>query len=374
MSSKTFCAAPWVHACVRPTGRLTPCCQNNMSDGSMFDNLDAWWHGEMMQKLRQDLTAGIPAESCSRCWQEERAGKRSLRQIYNQEWEDLVTEEQDLPVTFDLKLGNVCNLRCIMCSPRSSSRLLTEYVTNRDKFDALGFYRADDVDADFTWPKSQRFQEFAQNLTQARYIKFTGGEPFVNPYLPEVLDRIQNPGSVTLNITTNGTVVNKDLIQILQRFKQIHFTVSIDALDDRYEYIRDGSTWAELERNLSLFQRLDNAIFIVNSVVQFVTAWHLADVVEKINYMGWHFNPIFLVNPPYLSVQSLPPEIKQEAIQRLSECRDAKNQPNVDSVIEFLRNKEYDPLLHQQALRYFGLLDMLRKKNISSVFPELTVI
>lgn len=326
-----------------------------------------------MNALRQDLGNGVAHDSCQRCWTEEKAGKTSLRQIYNSEWQDLVTDPvQDVPVTFDIKLGNLCNLRCVMCHPGSSSRIASERITHQQQFDQLDFLPPL-LDRDYSqWPRSEQFAQWCQILERARHLKFTGGEPLINPYLQQVLDQVPNPSQVKINIVTNGTVVNDRLLSRLGEFQEVWFTVSIDALGERYDYIRDGADWLEVEKNLDRFARLSNTIFIVNVTVQYLNAWHLADVIDMIDRRGWRLNPIFLATPRYLSVNSLPDNVKQQALARLRGYHSVSNADQVSSTINFIEQSSHDPHAHEQAQRYLDALDRVRNRRRRDCFPELS--
>jgi hypothetical protein len=84
------------------------------------------------------LNGEIPA-SCTKCFEEENKGITSKRN-----WETIVWKERldidsivsktlsdgSLPVNipyFDLRLGNMCQLKCVMCSPHDSSSWIKEW-------------------------------------------------------------------------------------------------------------------------------------------------------------------------------------------------------------------------------------------------------
>ena len=145
---------PWAHTRINPHGGLIPCCKisstfptqniNNIED---FDR--DWWNNQHMRQLRQDLAQGVKTKYCDTCWSDEAAGKSSLRQEYNKrlgKHTDLraisksVTYVNDcMPIGLDLNLGNICNFKCMMCLPISSSKIQTERKQNDSKFKELKF-------------------------------------------------------------------------------------------------------------------------------------------------------------------------------------------------------------------------------------------
>ena len=87
-----------------------------------------------MQNLRRQFRAGEKPVTCNRCWQEEDAGRASKR-IYSKirlkELADQVDYANDTPDQLwfvDLKLGNICNLKCRICGSWSSSKWAQEEI------------------------------------------------------------------------------------------------------------------------------------------------------------------------------------------------------------------------------------------------------
>ena len=152
MSAKdVYCPIPWMFQAVRNNGDVRICCQANVtsnqgvvrkSDGTSYnagrDSMDEARNGELMKIVRKNILEGRWSEECGRCKKEEDAGLRSRRQ-YEQEWgfkledairitqEDGTIETDDTPlVYYDLRFGNLCNLKCTMCNPLVSSKIAAE--------------------------------------------------------------------------------------------------------------------------------------------------------------------------------------------------------------------------------------------------------
>ena len=138
MSAKDLnCPIPWMFQAVRNNGDVRICCQANVtsnqgvvrkSDGTSYnagrDNMDEARNGELMKIVRKNILEGRWSEECGRCKKEEDAGLQSRRQ-YEQEWgfkledaikitqEDGTIKTDDTPlVYYDLRFGNLCNLKC----------------------------------------------------------------------------------------------------------------------------------------------------------------------------------------------------------------------------------------------------------------------
>src|SRR5262245_16209845 len=141
MISKTFCILPWVHAATLTDGNVQLCC---VSDGGSRINLNEhtladYWNSQYVKDARRRMLAGEEVKACQRCYLQEAHGYKSHRLVENEVWQKRYGEKTiqqlisktaadgtlDAAVQYlDLRLGNTCNLQCVMCQPRESSRWL----------------------------------------------------------------------------------------------------------------------------------------------------------------------------------------------------------------------------------------------------------
>ena len=75
----------------------------------------------------------------------------------------------------DLKLGNICNLKCRICGTHSSSKWIAEQQ-HYDKED-----KHEETHIRHSWPETNKefWQQLEELLPTLEYIDFTGGEPFM---------------------------------------------------------------------------------------------------------------------------------------------------------------------------------------------------
>lgn len=149
--SRTFCILPWVHIFADEAGTLYPCCR---SVDTQLPNVDEskrpyriqdengvtdGWNSTYMRTLRLGMLAGERPSPCDRCYAIEDSGITSYRQTVNAQYAERIPElvagtsaAGEAPhhfLSFDLRLGNLCNLRCRMCSPQSSKALIQEFAS-----------------------------------------------------------------------------------------------------------------------------------------------------------------------------------------------------------------------------------------------------
>ena len=111
-----------MHLETTPLGEYRPCCLAEESikkaDGTNYDisngdTIADAFHSEYMENMRKEFLDGGQPDTCAKCWALEESGGISKRMISNEKF-GIHTDEKG--ITFlDLKLGNICNLKCRIC-------------------------------------------------------------------------------------------------------------------------------------------------------------------------------------------------------------------------------------------------------------------
>ena len=131
----TICMLPWISIEASPMGTARPCClaREDIVDIDLkTQTLEHAYKSTYMQDLRRQFLAGLQPKTCQLCWNEEAAGRDSkrinsqtrLKHLYDQvDWQNLSPDQLWF---IDLKLGNICNLKCRICGSWSSSKWAEE--------------------------------------------------------------------------------------------------------------------------------------------------------------------------------------------------------------------------------------------------------
>lgn len=149
----TFCVLPWIHGQVNPEGTVKPCCRalGSIEESGRAMSLYAYrfeqiWNSGHMRTARFAMANGQTVADCALCYQDEDRGQQSYRQASNDKWLKLLqTSEaalvadtaernhacQDFPVFLQFNLGNLCNLKCRMCSSSYSSQIARDAVHDK---------------------------------------------------------------------------------------------------------------------------------------------------------------------------------------------------------------------------------------------------
>jgi MoaA/NifB/PqqE/SkfB family radical SAM enzyme len=404
--SKTFCPLPWIHLATRPNGDVRLCCTANASgadgdkeiglvkdhDGNMnlqTHTIEQVWNSDYMKNVRMQMIRGEQPPSCTKCYNEESNGIVSKRQWETAVWRERLdidrivsTTEYDgrLPLEipyFDLRLGNMCQLKCIMCSPHDSSSWIREWKAQYPKYKTIELKQDQEwnIDFDYTWYQKG---EFLSSLrSQAHNIKelyFAGGEPLLIPEHYKILEFMIETGNAEnciLRYNSNGLELPEKLFDLWNKFKQVKFNFSVDAYGERNNYIRYPSKWTDVVANLErLDDTPDNITVNIACAVQLLNVlsvpelaeWKINKNFKKINLppygagvIGTHL--VYL--PDYLNVRVLPKEIKDQVASRIKQFCTKYN-----SYKDFAR----DPY---GAQRWMGLISYMNAEDWSHKLPTL---
>jgi hypothetical protein len=342
MNPDTFCAAPWFRIRIDWDGKFRSCCeintaQSNFAGQKEFLLNDSTVHefmsSDYLTYLRQELTQGNRLSECSRCWAKEANGVRSLRQTHV----DTVTNTQDADVSktwiphfvrrapefdqyritaADVKLSNVCNFSCVMCSPVSSSKIFDTWNNNQDnKFVQLKLQKQPDYLQNITATHQQlrSYQHLFDILTQPiMQLQLLGGEPLLDKKMFSILAEqpAENKARISLNFITNGSQDLVAAVERLQGYKQVSFSISLEGVGVIQDWARTGSDWTEIEQNILAAQQ-QGILVAVAHTIQASTAIKLPELVRWCQQHRLQLDCGVLTEPDYLSVAVLPAEIRQ---------------------------------------------------------------
>jgi sulfatase maturation enzyme AslB (radical SAM superfamily) len=384
VNKNTFCVAPWYSLNVgKASKKITPCCKVKNIAKYDYNQLEEYWISPELSKLRKDLLNGIKNENCISCWRDEEAGGESLRLIENRH---LKLSPDDAPMmeqinnpkvsnikTFELVLGNLCNLKCVMCSPNDSSQLLAEANLNQELKKTYTDVKTYDQ-TQHNWPKEDDFVEWCnEHLPQAIHLNFTGGEPFIIPWIQTMIDKIpdEQKKKCILHFTTNLTIVNLGLFENFRKFKEVWLSVSVEGVGDTFEYLRYGHKWETLETNIRLIRemKIKNLILMVNHVVQTPSYHSILPRTDYFDSLKLKIAPILLTNPEHFHISSLTKKAKKDFLAK-TDNYNGYNKPFID----FVRNKtkkyiNHDFNLSKKVIRHLEYFDKVRKNSYKDIIP-----
>jgi len=448
LTTDSFCVLPWIHVSTRTNGDMRVCCVAN-SGGAGTDNstrgviknseglptnlgqvpLDQAWNQQYLRDIRTKMIEGQAPMSCERCYKEESQGMASKRVWETLTWHKKGTDLQSLiadttdqgQVAFqnakylDLRLGNTCNLGCVMCSSHDSSYWLRDHEQTYHRFTDSRILDQRRFSAEKYqhrwWEQGEFWHSLAQQIPHLEHIAFAGGEPLLIKQHRTLLKKIiamNRHHHIELRYITNGTVLDDEILDLWSYFDRVHVTVSMDALDQRLSYIRYPIDPEVLYKNLSELDRTDSNITVNLAVaVQILNIMHLPDFIKwkvqqhykKINhsvnpYSGYEEGgglmiPNLVWTPTWFNVQALTPELKAEVEAKFDEVKDWLRIHHSDSE-EFWQQNPYGWSRWQGLLnwmlaqdrsdqlpafrQYLAVMDQQRHSDWTKTFPELALL
>ena len=387
----TFCPLPWMHLYIGPDSNVLPCCvadQKNPMGSILKDSVDDILKSQNFNQLRHNMLSGIRSKECSRCYLQEDSGIKSSRKSHNNKWPREVlniksngTIDEFNPKYIDIRLNNICNLKCRMCSGYFSSAIAQE----DSKLHGNQTYLESSLT---TKERATALSDILSYLPYTEEIYFAGGEPLLTPEHYVILDELikNNHRDLHLRYNTNFTVLSyKDssVLNLWKNFSKVTVGASLDAIGKIAEYVRHGTKWATIESNLELLKlHCPHVDLCITSTVGFLNVVSLIELQKT-----WQENKLLdiskfsmsiLVGPDYLTVQVPPIEYKNQLDYRIrahinwcQENRAGNLATQWLNVLNYMWEADSSHLL-SKFKKISDLKDQYRNENFSNLYPELS--
>ena len=414
-NSKTFCMHPFTGLATREDGAVKICCRSQPIGWIQDDTLENIWNNYQMRDVRKKVLCGERPEVCKPCFDLEDQGVESLRQrhikdsipesrinLYPNALDGL-RDDYIMPFEFptmEIKLNNLCNLKCRMCNPLDSTswndwdevkpfyKKEDNYLVKTiDRFvNKPGKYIGPFDDTDKWWAS------FEKLLPHFRRVEFAGGEPLMDPQHYKILDMLKPYAkNIEIKYATNGTTLGikggRTIHDYWPYFRSVAVNVSIDGIHDVYNYIRSNGDFNQVEENIKEIKKIPNVSRVVGAFT--AQAGNILQAAECIDYFINKMDIVFYSHrvsyPNCLSAQVLPQPLKELAISRLEavslrikDFENVKKYPILEEItqqqikdnINYLRAKDQSHLW-PDFVEFNHKLDHSRDtRSIGGLFPE----
>ena len=238
----SLCCAPFTSMYFGHRGIISACCTNRTKILGVYPekSLEEIWNGIEYKKMREDLKSFKFSLGCDQCKRLLKTGNLSTLKIPQHDVPGNKFEELKYPYKLNFELDNKCNLMCIMCHGKYSSKIL-KYRENKPAYAS-------------PYLNEVFFNELQPFLKNAGSLEFYGGEPFLIDIYLKILDyvHIHNPG-VNIYIQSNGTIVSEKILNLVDKL-QINLSISMDSvIKSTYEKIRVGANYDKVVKNIESF-------------------------------------------------------------------------------------------------------------------------
>ena len=400
--TKTFCILPWIHLNTWPNGNVYQCCITNWRNhcGNTKDNtLEEVWNNDYMKGLRKAMLAGEKHESCDRCYMLEESKLGSFRQSSNKNFSKYIPaavadthpdgHSPDFKLLYwDFRFSNLCNFKCRMCGSSLSSSWYDDHVKMNE---AMGRPvhepRVIQIDDYTKKPFKEYLLDFIDTVEE---VYFAGGEPLLMDEHYFILEELMKRGrqDVRIRYNTNLSKLKYKKWDVLEYWKyfgdNVTIFASIDGTGDIAEYVRSGTDWRVLEKNIKTILEFNPRILGISATTQIFNLFNIPVLIDKLLGMGIHHSKMMVSNvlsyPQYYSIQILPDDIKKLAKDTLEAHlttldREASNhfRGQYSGIIDFMNTPVDGSKQHlkTELKRITTQLDGYRGEDYNKVLPDV---
>lgn len=418
---KNFCPSPWFHARITNVGTYEYCRAQHKELVRQIDYTHSIQNQSFndffqtsMSSLRKEFLSGGAPSMCQTCYDMEKHNKISARQrqllkVGIKESQFAITlassplrddfeysnnnqgHTKRSVIDWQIDLGNYCNSACVFCSPHSSSRMATE-------FKKIGLISEMPPRAWCDDPVL--LEKFIAEITSShgtRYIHFIGGETLITPAFKKILQALVDKNlsqAITIGFTTNLTVWDDSIVDLLTKFEQVNLGASVETLSAVNDYVRWPSNHINVKSILDRWVQLSNQHNWLVQLRVTPTCLTIHDLHTVYEYAWQHQLSVescnFLENPTWLRISVLPKEQRQYALERLTKWIDQHPIDPAEQIVNtrhpdhsytqivqdaqsyanYLRHADYTTEQLPALTDYLHRLEASRHNNILDYIPD----
>jgi organic radical activating enzyme len=329
------CVLPFHHLFIGPGNEIKPCCMFNLdpTDNEKYLGNEDMFQSDTFENIRTNIRSNIPVSGCSRCYHQDKMSGDSYRTIFLKRYKDTTGVDFTPPnkgelVFLEISFSNICNNRCRMCSPVYSTNWYSDAKKLGTHIPVKGI-----VETDTTLKNL--------DLKKLKFIKISGGEPLMEQQ--KIIDLLNSCSleNINLFVNTNATILpTPELMELFKKCQSIEVNLSIDAYGDLNDFLRKGSTWAEVEKNLKWFYDNFEKIRIHSTI----TAYNVNCYDQLIDYIKTNFPRInhdfmMVFELDWMKVSNLPNSAKIKVQEKNVVFKEKYNLPITDFILKDLNSQ-----------------------------------
>lgn len=401
INTRPACLAPWRALSIKANGDVGPDAQYGSRYGNLFQNdLDEILKSKDAVDLKRDFVEGRFGQYCGSCEKKEKTVGHSRRLFFEHTIKPLMTSQDldtlDEPDIYylDLNLSNTCNLKCRMCNSVSSTSWISDEKVLLSKGVRTYHRPKDNRPVKIELNKVLEIFKNPKPFRNLKYLALRGGEPLLEIENIKVLEKFIEwdlAKNITLDISTNGSVISDDIKSLMEEFRETHLYLSIEGAGPLYNYIRGGDKFsiADLENKIKIFRSISNVTIIFAVTVSIYNIFSLDLLWNWLDGVYQSGDEIIMTNavvrPEYLNFQILPRSMKMDALGRL-EASGIREGPHHTGkrlvgdigktlIRQSLLNEVFTPQQKRHLIKQFTEfnqdVDELRKTRLGDVAQEL---
>lgn len=341
---------------------LSPCCWFDKPTIIQPNKVADLWNIPELTELRELNKTGQLDKGCRQCIYMEAHGENSRRTGVNEYYKNSTATDLSGPRGLEIKIDYSCNIACVYCGPYNSTQWRNELQTPKKTFPI----RMKEVDIIDLLEKL--------DLSNLDNIHFYGGDPLLtntHEIILDYLDKKVGLGKIYVWYNTNGTIRTAPRVNDLwSKCRLVKVFFSIDDIGPRFEYIRYGASWNQVEENMLWFkdQMPSNVMFTIQPTLSCLNALNHYELIawKKENFdtnREGDFTDVTRHNVfRIFELNSMPDEL-------MSKCLE-KNKSD-EWFVSFVQSFKFDPAKLMLTKMKIQELDARRGCNFEKTFPEL---
>lgn len=338
-------------------------------------SLQQWYSSLDLEQIQKKFLCNQRPVECQSCADQEKFGK-SLRLENNQAYHN--QRFIDTQMNFiDYRASNICNYKCRSCAPVFSNGIAHEVKQNP----GLRQFFHEVVSEKVVKVNSNNFDYVIQNLGQVERLMFTGGEPTTMPEVKLMLTEIMQKAHdrISVLITTNGSFTDNFWFDINKKIHNLHWTLSLDAVDKAAGIVRHGTDWNVVAHNAKWLAANAHS-FTVNTVVSNLNILQLKPLLKFVQTLKDNSNGMngcehrfhVCARPYLLAADNLTFDMLVQARQYVADCqKTTQSQDQLDilkSLEKILDVAKFNENLWVKSKTYNEILDKIRGQNHLELF------
>jgi organic radical activating enzyme len=373
--SDIYCTAPFNGITVRENGDVKTCCVGSEIIGNLnHDSIQNILASTKIKAIQASMLHGSSdLKNCQACLQQEQdSGLASIRQHYLKFYPDVQIELKLR--SLDIRWNNLCNLGCVYCSPTFSSVWEDRQTIRINK--PVKEYQ-DDL-----------LQFILDNADQVNEIMLVGGEPLLMKQNYKLFEKL--PSKIKISLVTNFSYDLERLPcfeSLVNRPRDnIKWNLSLENSQQKFEYVRNGASWSQVEKNFSVLNQYWPDSACVNMVYSVFTAFDIEPAVQtfhnfnikKFNFQSYFGHPAFDVFAMPLPMQKIALDQLLSALDIHAsnihpEDRDLYPIENASRIIQHLQSQQQpnSNLTKQQFNERIKWTNQWNKNQFQDLWPEV---
>lgn len=393
-NKKTFCPLPWNSIYLQPDGEIDSCCVSKNNFGNINEiSIDQAIYGAKNIEIKNQMSNDIVPAGCKIChpisddieqFNYDVTLKEWYKKLLNHTNREFYNTRENFELKyFDLRLKNTCNFGCVYCGPALSSvremeeiglPIVERGITSDTVNQPIIKINQNKIDSVYKF-----FEDHAHSL---EILYLAGGEPLYikeNIHFLEKLYQVNPDCEIRVNTNLSLIVENK-IFESIMKFKNTFWTVSVDDMHERYDYIRYKGNWKIFLDNLARLKDLVSVDKIAFSMVYCsLNAKTIFSCIEFLSSQGFLENHISVryINNGHSIIDAWDPKgLPKKYLDEVIELIESKtyNSLNLNQQIrhiESILKLPYDESLTYSVFKSFERFDNMRNLNSQAIFPDI---